>query len=217
MNRFELYELCVTEPVRVCRFLDAAHGHEPRTLREDFSGSGALSRCWAAISEERRAIAVDADAEPLRHLSRKAKACGVVDRVVMRRSDVIACGSKADIIAATNFPICYWHTRTDLVRYLRACRRRLNRRGVFVCDLYGGRDAFVLSKTTRRIRGPVKSLIEYTFEQREANPVSSRVLDTLSFRHVKDGKRGSSGVLHQDAFVYDWRLWSIPELADAMR
>lgn len=215
MNRFDLYERCVTEPERVCRFLEAAHGREPRTLREDFSGTGALARCWASRSKGNLSVAVDADATPLAYLAREAAKMEIARRVRRRHCDVLACDDRADIIAATNFPICYWHTRESLVRYLRTSRQRLSRGGIFACDLYGGRDAFRRSTTKRRIRGPGKQIIEYTFEQREATALAGRVHDVLSFRVAGEGTPTRAKVF-KDAFVYDWRLWSIPELKDAM-
>ena len=54
----------------------------------------------------------------------------------------------------------------------------------------------------------------YRWEQREANPLTGMVIDAIHFRVI-----GSSGELEADfpdAFVYEWRLWSVPELRDAM-
>jgi hypothetical protein len=53
----------------------------------------------------------------------------------------------------------------------------------------------------------------YVWEQRSANPLTGRVLNAIHFR--RPDARG--GVRHiKDAFTYDWRLWSIPELREAM-
>ena len=56
--------------------------------------------------------------------------------------------------------------------------------------------------------------MRYTWEQREADPLTGEVVDAMHFRVLRDG------VVEQDlpdAFVYRWRLWSVPELRDAMR
>lgn len=207
MDRYDLYELAVTEPVRLARFLHAVHGRKPRILREDFSGSGALSHTWAASGPHARAIAVDRDQEPLQRLR-------AIPRVEPVKADVLSCHARADIIAATNFPIGYLHTRADLMAYLRHARRCLRPRGILVADTYGGNDAFTTGRTTQRIRGPGGERIEYTWEQRSADPLTARVVDVL---HFKVRERGSSRArVFRDAFVYDWRLWSIPELRDAM-
>lgn len=204
MNRFDLYELCVTEPNRLARFIVAAHGQQPRILREDFSGTGALARAWPTIVHGGRAVAVDADPRPLA----RANAPGV--RTV--HADVLKARAKADVIAATNFPLGYWHTRRELVAYLRLSLARLRPHGVFVADTYGGSDTWRTGRVTQRLRGPRGERVAYTWEQRRADPFTARVLDVLSFRVTAAGRTRT----FSDAFVYDWRLWSVPELRDAM-
>jgi len=207
LDRFDLYELCVTDAPRLARFLAAAHARSPRTLREDFCGTGALARAWPGLIRAGRSIAVDSDPTPLAR-------CRNAPSVRVIQSDAAACRARADIIAATNFPIGYWHDRTALLRYLRAVRTSLNPRGIFVCDTYGGRDAFARLTLKRSVRGPHGEHIEQTWEQRDADPLTGLVTDVLHFRVRKAGTRRSRVL--PDAFVYRWRLWSIPELRDAM-
>lgn len=207
MDRYDLYELAVTEPRRLWRFLRAVHGRNPRILREDFSGSGALSRAWAEADPRFRAIAVDRDPEPLRRLDDAPNVQAIT-------VDVMSCRAKADIIAATNFSIGYLHTREALLAYLRHARRCLHPRGVFLSDTYGGTDASTTGRTTQRLRAPGGRRVEYTWEQRTANPLTGCVTDVLHFRLWERGKKRPT--VFRDAFVYDWRLWSIPELREAM-
>jgi hypothetical protein len=190
-------------------FLAAVHGGSARVLREDFCGTAGVARAWAVADESRRAVAVDMAAEPLR----RARAAGL-DRLKTVRANVLTCGLKADIITATNFPLGYWHTREELVRYLRLCHARLNRQGVFVCDTYGGATAFTIGTMVRDVRGPGRLRVHYMWEQREADATTAMVLDSIHFRASVDGE-----LVYQeaDAFVYHWRLWSIPELREAMR
>ncbi len=202
LDKHDLYELCVTDGPRLARFLRAVHGHKPSVLREDFSGTAALARAWAATGSS--AIAVDID--PL--VLARAQAPGIKTVV----SDAVRCRLKADIIAATNFPLGYFHSRDALVAYLKAAHRSLAPRGIFAADLYGGADSFRSLKLTQKRRGPAGERITYTWEQRHADPVSGLVLDTLSFSVTK----GSRTRKHPDAFVYRWRLWAIPELKDAL-
>ncbi|MCC6660677.1 MAG: class I SAM-dependent methyltransferase [Phycisphaerales bacterium] len=187
-------------------FLAAVHGGRPTILREDFCGSGGVCRAWTRLGPRHRAIAVDLDARPLRSLRRSA-------RVTVRRADVLRARDKADVISATNFPIGYWHTRRDLIRYLRHARACLRPAGVFVCDTYGGATAFTLGSVTRDHRLPDGRRIRYTWEQRRADPLTGMVLDILHFRVDRGGD-----VLQDvpEAFTYHWRLWSVPELRDAM-
>jgi SAM-dependent methyltransferase len=190
-------------------FLRAVHGGEPRVMREDFCGSGGVCREWAkqkAADKPFRAIGVDLDPEPLKRLRR-------VKNVEAVCADVMDCDAAADIISATNFPVGYWHARPDLVRYLKATRRRLKPGGVFVCDTYGGTNAFITGSTVRDfwIDGGIR--IRYTWEQRQADLLTGMVTDVVHFRGFKD----RDVVLDQpEAFVYRWRLWSIQELRDAM-
>lgn len=190
----------------MARFLEAVHGRDPRTLREDFCGTGGVCRAWAAISPAHSAVGVDLDPVPLRRL-------GGVPRVRAVRADVLACAARADVISATNFPVGYWHTRPDLLRYLRAARARLRPRGVFVCDTYGGSSAFVRGSVTRDHYTSDGLRVRYTWQQRRADPITGLVEDALHFRADRSGE-----VVYEqaDAFVYHWRLWSVPELRDAM-
>jgi hypothetical protein len=210
----------------MARFLQTLHAGRASasrriTLREDFAGTAGVCRAWLALDEHHRAVAVDADAEPLRR-ARK------ITRLRAVTADVRRCHARADIISATNFPIGYWHTRSELVRYCRATRRRLNPRGVFVCDTYGGPSAFTPGVRVRRLvpvpsgslgdLGPrlarsTKVSIRQTWEQRAADPITGLVSDVLHFEILR-GRRVVRR--YADAFVYRWRLWSVPELTDAL-
>jgi len=216
VTALDLYELCVTEPIRLIRFLDAAHGRKPKILREDFSGSGALARCWAGSHRSRSSIAVDIDPGVL-------ALAAAQQRVSPEVADAKRSKSRADIIAATNFPIGYQQSRAALIQYLRNAKKSLKPGGIFVCDLYGGRDAFSPGKIIQMLRAPNANpwsgeLVEYTFEQRAADPLSGLVLDALHFRVWKNSNKSKKPDLElRDAFVYHWRLWSLTELADVMK
>jgi len=212
LSRYDLYELCVQAPERTAPFLLAVHGGEARVLREDFCGSGGVCRAWAAMAPRPpgrrafRSIGVDSDADPLKRLRGHKNIKAV-------RADVLACDLKADVISATNFPIGYWHTRPELIRYLKHTRRCLNTGGVFVCDTYGGATAFQTGSTVRDFWLKDGTRIRYTWEQREADPMTGLVTDIIHFR----GFREREMVLDiPDAFTYRWRLWSLTELRDAM-
>ena len=53
----------------------------------------------------------------------------------------------------------------------------------------------------------------YTWQQRAADPITGRVENALHFRTDRAGDIEQELT---DAFVYRWRLWSLPELRDAM-
>jgi hypothetical protein len=207
LDRFELYELCAQAPARDARLLLAIHGGAPRVLGEDFSGAGAISREWVGLAAGRRAVAVDHDPEPLRRVR-------AVPGVKAVCADVLRVKEKADIIAALNFSIGELHSRGGLVAYLRHAGSRLRGGGVLVCDIYGGSDAFMTGRIRECKAGPRGERVVYTWEQRTADPLTGRVVNAMHFR-VTARPGGTSREIH-DAFVYDWRLWSVPELRDAM-
>ncbi len=206
-TKFDLYSLCVQSPLLYARFLRAIHGRDPRILREDFSGAAAICSAWLELDPRHAAIAVDMDPAALRH-ARPAKRLRRIAR------NVLAAPHKADMIAALNFPIGYWHTRPDLLRYLTLSRRRLREHGALLIDTYGGRSAFTTGTTRKRLRAPAGQRITYEWEQRQADPVSGLVHNAIHFT-INGAAAGRPRTL-RNAFTYHWRLWSIPELTDAM-
>jgi len=121
---------------------------------------------------------------------------------------------RVDLLVALNFSVCELHERRDLVAYFKHARSRLRRGGCFVADLYGGDGAFTSGRLRETHRGPRGEKVVYEFEQREADALTSRVVDAL---HFDVTPRRGARVRLRDAFVYDWRLWSLPELRDALR
>ena len=186
--------------------LRAIHAHDPKILGEDFAGTAALSHLWverAGCS----AIAVDFDEETL---TRR----GEHERITKHLSDVREVSDPCDLLFVGNFSIGYLHTRAELVEYLTHCHKRLEASGgVFVCDTYGGESAFTLGGVHRAHPMPGGKLCRYTWEQHAADPTTGMVTNLIHFRVER------AGVIEfelEDAFVYEWRLWSIPELRDAM-
>lgn len=217
-DRFALYELCAQAPERDARMLRAIHGAEPTVLGEDFCGTAALSAAWVGLVPGARAVGVDHDAETIERAKRRQK-----PGMTLVRADVLKERSRVDVIAVQNFSINEWHTRERLVRYFAHARSRLKPGGCLVCDVYDGSDAF-LTGTIRQsvtppptpspLSTPKGTKIAYFWEHRTADPLTGRVVCAMHFevRHPRgDVERWD------DAFVYDWRHWSVPELRDAMR
>ena len=124
-----------------------------------------------------------------------------------------------DIVFVGNFSIGYLHTRRELVEYLQLSRSRLERGnagfggGVFVCDTYGGASAFQLGSLTRKHPSRGREIIHYHWQHEEADPLTSMVTNSISFRVEVEGE-----IIQElpRALVYRWRLWSIAELREAM-
>ncbi len=206
MDRHDCYELCVQSPQDLVPFLRAVHGNSPVTLREDFCGTAALSRHWPGP-----AVAIDSDAVVIGEAHRR----GAGPNVDLRCADCISSADQdlADIIFVGNFSIGYIRDRRTLVNYLASSRSRLRSGGVFVCDTYGGASAFQLGSVERTHIAPDGTVVKYLWRQDHANPLTSRVRTSLHFRVIRDGEVIAD---HPDAFTYDWRLWSIAELREAM-
>jgi SAM-dependent methyltransferase len=231
-DKFSLYELCAQNPPRDARLLRAiwadgqrSHRAAARTdliLGEDFCGTAALSRAWCDLLARGCAVAVDRDPATIA----QARGLGREDaRLRLVTADVHRVRERVDLIAVLNFSICELHERRGLVRYLRHARSRLRPGGCLICDVYGGVDAFETGMLDQRIRPPQKlpdgsphparrDRITYSWEQRSADPFTGRVVNAMHFDVRSPGGSKPFGIIN--AFVYDWRLWSVPELREAM-
>lgn len=220
INRYDLYELAAQSPRQYAAFLEALHragggvgaAGVGLVLAEDFCGPASIARAWLTLGEDHRAIAVDRDPEPLEHaedrLSREMGGAALT-RFTTINEDVLSARYRADVIAALNFAVCELHTRAALMTYLRHILLRLEARGVLVLDLYAGASAMMPGVTEQTIETDDGEIL-YTWDQRDADPLTGMVVNTMSFR-LPDGSEVP------DAFVYRWRLWSVPEVRDAMR
>lgn len=231
LDRFDLYELCVQSPDYDARMLRAIHGgtgrSAPRTLGEDFCGPAAICRAWIDLDPKHNcAVAVDRDPETLgRAIAMNTqKSPGdprthIAERtgILYILADVRVVRDSVDILCALNYSICELHSREDLVRYLTNARKRLaqsaDKRGTFVCDIYAGFDSTLTGTTSRTVKHPAGHTIRYHWQQREANAFTGIVQNAIHFEVKSSGKKEQQ---IRDAFVYDWRLWSIPELREAM-
>jgi SAM-dependent methyltransferase len=215
VDRWDLYERTVQAPELVVAMLRSIHGARPRVLGEDFCGSAALSRAWVAAITDGRAIAIDHD---VRTLERARSACrDHAEAIELVLGDVVEApdpvAHRADVIFAGNFSVGELGTRAELIAYLRRARARLAEGGVFVCDTYGGASAWRVGALERSSYLPDGARIRWLWEQRSAESTTAAVVDALHFRVERAGEI----VLElRDAFVYRWRLWSFPELVDAL-
>lgn len=207
-DRHFLYERCVQAPELVVPLLRRLHGGSPRVLGEDFCGTAALAREWLRTDPAARAIAVDLDAEVL---ARAASARA--ERLELVHADVRAVDARCDVLFVGNFSIGELGTRAELLSYLRHARARLVPGGIFVCDTYGGASAWRTGAVERRHWIAPGVCVRYIWEQRAVDPLTARVENALSFRVEEAGEIVAE---LPDAFVYRWRLWSVPELADAL-
>lgn len=182
-------------------------------LREDFCGTFLISCEWVKSHPGRTAVGMDLDPEPLaygRKHSMKRLTTPEKRRLTLLRENVCTpTRQKAEVIGAGNFSFNVFKDRKGLRAYFRAARRSLTRDGIFVLELAGG-PGFIrkgLEQKTYRMRGLGK--FTYYWDQKSFDPITHEGRYAI---HFKDRR----GVMHRDVFTYDWRVWSIPELREAM-
>jgi len=215
-DRHALYEIAVQRPEVVVGFIEElgeAMGLGPmRRLREDFCGTANLASFWVADGLEREAVGVDLDPEVIEWAERRNRA-GLGEasgRLTLIEGDVMEAvnpwpgGSGADALAALNFSYCIYHDRASLLGYLRRAYENLEAGGLMVCDTFGGPESIRSSVDERHFSG-----FTYQWEQVGFDPVENRIDCRIHFRFP-------NGSTMRNAFCYDWRMWSIPELREAM-
>ena len=209
-DRYDLYQRAVQAPDADVEFFDGLfetlRGRAALTLREDFAGTAYLSSAWVASHPERRAVAIDVDAEPLdwgyEHNLMEPEVGARVELVEGDARTLLE--PPVDIVCAPNFSVCCLRERASLLEYLASAHASLVEDGLLICELYGGTEAVVASTEERHCDG-----FDYTWEQESFNPVDHHVRCHIHFDFT-DGSRLDS------AFTYDFRLWSIPEISEAL-
>ena len=211
-DRHELYELAVQEPSAEIAFIERVHrerrGTRPCVLREDFCGTGYAGCEWVRRRKGNRAWGVDLCARTMawgkdRHGARLT----VEQRARMHwvRGDVRTARTEpADVVAALNFSYYVFKTRAGLVGYLRAALGNLRPGGVMVLDAYGGYESFSVTSEERDLDG-----FTYVWDTERYDPISGDVLNHIHFRFP-------DGTEMRRAFTYDWRLWTLPEVQEAL-
>ena len=216
-HRLELYRRAVQHPQAEAAFLHRAYRQLnqalPYLLREDFAGSAAVAAAWVEMDEENQAMAVESDhptacfAEQSAHeqLGERAGDLHVVE------ADVLDLESpKVDVTCALNFSTFTYHDRASLKQYLKSARRGLKRDGLLILDAYGGPGAMRISTQSRTVpAADGQPGFTYQWEQRAFDPVTHRTECHIHF-NLDTGERLES------AFIYRWRLWSLPELVELM-
>lgn len=211
-DKYDLYVRSVQSPDVEVAFFDRAYrgryGRRPMVLREDFCGTAAVCYDWVRSHGERRAVGVDLDAEPLAWGAHRygAKLTGdQSSRLRLVHGDVRTTTSKAEIIAAQNFSYFCFETRADLGAYFRHVRKCLSSEGMLVLDVLGGSEMMEDNREEETSFGKFK----YVWDHIDFDPVSHHCTYAIHFR-FKDGSE------LRNAFRYEWRLWSLPELRELL-
>jgi hypothetical protein len=182
-------------------------GRLPGLLREDFCGTALMCAEWVRQRDTNTAVGVDLDGPTLKwgqvnNIDPLRARAGAVTLLEKDVRDVTR--PRTDIVAATNFSWWGFKTRAELGGYFKKVRASLRDEGMFLMDCYGGPEAQVPQIEEKDVEG-----FEYLWDQDDFNPITGETRCMIHFRFPDGSKL-------ENAFTYDWRLWSLPETCDLL-
>lgn len=205
------YEKSVQNPEAEVEFMDRVFlgefGRLPEFLREDFCGTALMCADWVRKRATNTALGVDLD-EPTLQWGQVNNIAPLGERaaaVTLIKDDVRhIIEPKADILAATNFSWWGFKTRAELTDYFKHAQACLKDEGIFLMDCFGGPEAQIPQIEEKEVEG-----FDYLWDQDDFNPITGEIRCLIHFR-FPDGSR------QENAFTYDWRMWSLPETCDLL-
>jgi SAM-dependent methyltransferase len=215
-DRHALYEMAVQCPEAEVDFVDATfrrlRKRKAQVLREDFCGTANVCCEWVRRGHKRRAIGVDLDEEVLqwgRDNRLSALSDAQRERVRLHRANVLdVVTDQPDIVSAMNFSYWLIRDRDALKRYFKRIHKVLKSDGIFFLDAYGGHDSHCEIVEERPVDDGGEGFT-YIWEQAAFNPIDHVMACRIHFA-FPDGSR------MDDAFSYEWRFWSVPEIRDLL-
>ena len=215
-DRHRLYELAVqcaeAEVDFVADTFKQLRKRPMRALREDFCGTANVCCEWVSRDSKNTAVGVDLDGEVLawgrEHrlapLSDKQRA-----RVALIQDNVLSAKTQpVDALLAMNFSYWLFKDRKDLLAYFKKARRNLVDDGIMFLDAYGGYDSFREVDEEREIDDDAEGFT-YIWDQASFNPINNNLVCHIHFA-FPDGSEMN------EAFTYDWRLYTLPEIRDLL-
>jgi len=183
-------------------------GRARRTLREDFCGTAAFACAWVRRHRENVAFGVDLEPEPRAWGQKHNLAALTPDqqaRVKLIEGNVLHVGHElVDVTVAYNFSYFLFHTRPEMIEYLRKARASLRPDGLFFLDAYGGPESQQCQIEERECDG-----FKYIWEQHSFDPIQNHGMNYIHFA-FPDGSE------QHRAFAYEWRIWSLPEIRETL-
>ncbi|MCA8962398.1 MAG: class I SAM-dependent methyltransferase, partial [Planctomycetes bacterium] len=211
-DRYVYYQKAVQVPEEDVAFMQRVFkdefGSRPKTLREDFCGTALCACSWVEAGKDNRVWGVDLDPEPI-EWGKKHNLSQLNDeqrsRVTLIEGNAMDGGTPpVDVVTALNFSYYCFRERQELLRYFRAAHSNLGDRGLFVIDMEGGWEALDDGREEREEEG-----FTYVWEQEEFNAIDHHVRCKIHFEF-------EDGSVMEDAFTYDWRIWTLPEIRDLL-
>lgn len=212
-DKHVLYQLAVQTPdVEVDFFTDAykeRYGKAPTLFKEDFCGTALISCDFVKRNKKNHSYGVDLH-KPTLDWARKHNLSSLPEkarsRVHLIQDNVKHVKDpKVHVIAALNFSYFIFKERKDLVAYYRCARESIAKEGMFILDAYGGWEAQQVIQEKTRNKG-----FTYIWDQASYNPINDHTLCHIHFKFP-------DGTKMDKAFSYDWRLWTLGDIQDALR
>lgn len=211
-DKHKLYENSVQCVEAEIDFVDTTYtdirGKKAKLLREDFCGTANTSCEWVRRRNTNHAFSVDLDPGVLawgreNNLSRLSR--GQQKRIALINDDVMAVKTEpVDIVLAMNFSYWIFRDRPAMINYFRRVYNGLEPDGIFFLDAFGGYEAFQeLEESTDYGK------FTYVWDQASYNPINGHCTFKIHYK-FRDGSR------LKDAFVYHWRVWTLPELIEML-
>jgi hypothetical protein len=211
-DKYKLYELSVQSADADIDFIDdtflALKKRKAARLREDFCGTANNSCAWVRRRPANHALAVDHDPLVL-EWGRKHHIAGLTKeqakRIRLLDQDVLRVAPETmDMVLALNFSYWVFRERRTMMRYFCRVHATLAADGIFFLDAFGGYEAFQeMRESTRHGR------FTYIWDQSSYDPITGDYLCKIHYKF-------NDGSMLREAFVYHWRLWTLPELIEML-
>lgn len=227
-NRHDLYQRAVQSVDAEIDFVDDTftkiRGRKASRMREDFCGTANTSCEWVRRRPSNVAVGQDldgptldwgrehnqADLSPSQRARIHLHQRNVLDKPVRSSPSRDGDTGGVDMVLAMNFSYWCFKDRATLIEYFRRVHESLADDGVFFLDSYGGPDALRVLKERRPIgRKGARNSFVYIWDQADINLISNECVCHIHFRM-------SDGSWLRNAFTYDWRVWGLHEIRDAL-
>ena len=215
-----LYEKSVQSPDYdipfFTEYFEKYAGRPLRLLREDFCGTAALSAYFVTQHPENHAVGVDLDWPTLNWGMKHHVSPLPVDqqnRLTLIHGNVLdPHSSQVQLAVALNFSYMIFKDRPTLRQYFKRAKKSLQPGGMYILDIWGGSESQVLQEEPRDIDNSEDDGIgDFTFiwDQDAFDPTTYFCTMRMHFTFQDDSEM-------RNAFVYDWRMWTMPEVMELM-
>ena len=212
-DKYFYYKKSVQNPKQDIKFFKKAYAQfykkKPRVFREDFCGTFYVAYQWVKERPQNQAIAIDSDKEPIeygkRHHLSKLNSSQKARLKVLNKNVLDSPLPKADIISVGNFSYFVFKQRDLMLKYFKNIKKSLFPQGLFIIDMVGGPDCEDISEEKVEHKD-----FNYYWDQVSFDPIHKTARFYIHFKRKGEKKQ-------KKAFVYDWRLWSLPELRDILK